>query len=219
MMIAGRAATIFCASAAASNTSTITGSAPSARRSSAFSRTRVVPVTRWPAATRSGTRRRPMAPDAPARKMRSPMRLRRQHLQHMPRGIAEVESAPALPAVDLAVLERKGAAAIGDAFLLDAGEDRVELGLADLERVVMALEAFLDGEVERERVVDAHFSEMPATALIAKAEDAREEPRTLLLVTRGNDGVVENDTHARVLLFLLDRAPCLFRKGMSAGEE
>src|SRR5262249_35292769 len=155
MTMAGRAAATFCASAAASNTSTITGSAPTPRSSSAFSETRVVPVTRWPAATRRGTSRRPTAPAAPAAKMGSPMRaiLRRQPLQHMARGVAEVEAAATVPTVDLAVLERKGAAAIGDALPLDAGEDRVELGLADLERIVMALEAAVGGEVEGERVV------------------------------------------------------------------
>src|SRR5690348_950278 len=108
-------------------------------------------------------------------KMRSPTTLGRQHFQDMASGIPEVKGAAAVPAIDLAVLEGKGAAAIGDALPVNAGKDRVEVSLADLERVVMALEALLGGEVEGECLVQAHLREMPAAALIMKTENAREE--------------------------------------------
>src|ERR1700676_737815 len=46
----------------------MTGVIPAARRSSARDGTRVVPVTSYPAARKSGSIRRPIAPVAPARK-------------------------------------------------------------------------------------------------------------------------------------------------------
>ena len=54
--------------AAASRTSTSTGSAPARASAPARSDERVVPVTVCPAAISAGTSRRPIAPDAPARK-------------------------------------------------------------------------------------------------------------------------------------------------------
>src|SRR5512137_122561 len=55
--------------APASKTSTTTGSTPISRSMPALFADRVLPTTRHPSATRSGPSRRPMAPDAPARKM------------------------------------------------------------------------------------------------------------------------------------------------------
>src|ERR1044072_6392261 len=66
----GRAATAARFSASASNTSTITGRPHIASIDPAFAGERVVPVTSWPIRTRSGVRRRPMTPAAPARKIR-----------------------------------------------------------------------------------------------------------------------------------------------------
>src|SRR5436190_6926739 len=57
-------------SASASKTLQTTGSAPSAASWPILSRDRVMPATTWPARTRSGTRRTPMTPLAPARKTR-----------------------------------------------------------------------------------------------------------------------------------------------------
>src|SRR5271156_5932628 len=70
MTISGFASRTAVASASASKTSTATGRAPSLRRNSPLSRERVVPQTEWPWARRRGVSRRPMTPDAPARKIR-----------------------------------------------------------------------------------------------------------------------------------------------------
>ena len=70
MTASGRAAAIAASTAGRSSASTTTGSAPAARMASARAGERVVPVTWWPAATSSGISREPMAPAAPARKMR-----------------------------------------------------------------------------------------------------------------------------------------------------
>src|ERR1044072_35053 len=70
MRMSGRAATTACFSASASNTSTMTGRPHIASIDPAVAAERVVPVTSWPIRTRSGVRRRPITPAAPARKIR-----------------------------------------------------------------------------------------------------------------------------------------------------
>src|ERR1700729_3915825 len=70
MTISGFPSSTAVASASASNTSTTTGRAPSLRMSSTLLSERVVPQTEWPWATRRGVSRRPIAPAAPARKIR-----------------------------------------------------------------------------------------------------------------------------------------------------
>src|SRR5271155_3233071 len=70
MTISGSAARTAVASASASNTSTMTGQAPSPRTNSILSGERVVPQTEWPAWRRRGASRRPITPAAPARKIR-----------------------------------------------------------------------------------------------------------------------------------------------------
>src|SRR3972149_11198945 len=70
MTTCGRAVRTARVSASASKTSTIAGAPPAAAMRFARSGERVVPVTSWPALTSSGRRRRPIAPEAPARKMR-----------------------------------------------------------------------------------------------------------------------------------------------------
>src|ERR1700704_2134477 len=54
--------------------------------------------------------------------------------------VFEIESAPAAPIVQLAVVEAPRRAAIGEALLLDAAEDGVEFLLADVKRVVVTVE-------------------------------------------------------------------------------
>jgi len=55
-------------------------------------------------------------------------------------GVLKIDPAAAVPIVELAVFKAPGRAAEGDFRLLDAGEDSVELAVADMESVVMALE-------------------------------------------------------------------------------
>src|ERR1700726_2916648 len=69
MTTSGRAATTAFRKADESKTSTTAALAPWALRCPAFSADRVDPVTSWPAATSIGTKRRPIAPVAPARKI------------------------------------------------------------------------------------------------------------------------------------------------------
>src|SRR5260370_12780129 len=70
MTTSGRAARIASVTARASNTSSTAGFTPARASSRPVSAERVVPVTSCPACSRSGTSRRPMAPEAPARNTR-----------------------------------------------------------------------------------------------------------------------------------------------------
>src|SRR6266542_2428038 len=97
--------------------------------------------------------------------------------------------------VDLHVGARARAAAIGNALVLDAGEDRVELRFADPERVMMVLEIAALVEIEGQLVVDLDRREMGMRTLVFEAEDPREEPGRGDLVAGWDDGVIEDDSH------------------------
>src|SRR5260370_21683368 len=109
--------------------------------------------------------------------------------------VFEIEAAAAAPLVDLQVGARAWAAAIGDALVLDPGEDRVELSLADLEGVVVVLEIAALVEIEGQLFVDLDRREMGMRPLVVEAENAREEPGRGDLVAGRDDGVIENDSH------------------------
>ena len=66
----GSAAVTAATTASRSSASAITGVAPAARSVSAFAGERVMPMTSWPFATSARTSGVPMAPVAPATKMR-----------------------------------------------------------------------------------------------------------------------------------------------------
>src|SRR5688572_22378212 len=113
-------------------------------------------------------------------------------------GVLEVEAAAAAPVVELAVIGRAGAAAVGDPILLHAAEDRVELALADMKRVVVALELAVVIEQQREALVHPHRREVIHSPAL-EPEDAREELGGRDLVARRDDGVVQGDRHATSL--------------------
>ena len=70
----------------------------------------------------------------------SPLLRHRHQLQHVAVRVLEVEAAAAAPVVELAVVEAPGRAAVAEPGLFHAVKDRVELALADVERIVMAFE-------------------------------------------------------------------------------
>jgi hypothetical protein len=113
--------------------------------------------------------------------------------------IAEIETAPATPVIDLHVVERARSAAIGETLGAHALEDRVELGLADLERVMVALELRIIVEIQGQRVVDSQRSEVRERTLVAQTKNAGEEPRRCLLVVRRHDRMVEHNGHRHLL--------------------
>ena len=70
--------------------------------------------------------------------------------------VAKIDAAAAVPVVELTVVEAPRCAAIRELRLENATEDGIELGIADVEGVVVALELLVVVERERERVVDTY---------------------------------------------------------------
>src|SRR5262249_815074 len=100
-------------------------------------------------------------------------------LEQVAVGILEVESAAPAAAVDLPVGVVVGLAPVGDALGLDPAEDRVELGLPDVESVVQApadppahapvLRPV--GKVHGQALVDLYLSEVAAAGRDRKSKD------------------------------------------------
>ena len=105
--------------------------------------------------------------------------------------------ATAVPVVELTVVEAPRCAAIGEPRFANAAEDRIELGIADVEGVVVALELLVVVEKKRERVVDTYRCEMAAFRIGMKAKNARKKLRRCPFVASRDDGVVEGDGHRK----------------------
>src|SRR5437667_6340174 len=99
----------------------------------------------------------------------------RQHFEEMAVRVAEVKASAAAAGIDLHVFGRARPAAIGEPLAAHPLEDSVELHLAHLEGIVMPLEAVPIVEINRQRVVDPHRSEVRDRTLIFEAEDPGEE--------------------------------------------
>src|SRR5947208_4637801 len=127
-------------------------------------------------------------------------------LQQVAVRVLEVEAAPASTGVDLAVRVAVWPAAVWDAFGLHPGKDRVELRVADMEGVVMALARpgvepgptpwlGLVGEVKGQAVVDLHLREVALAGLDCQAEDLGEEPGGGDLVLCWHNRVIQPNRH------------------------
>src|ERR1700756_2272428 len=113
--------------------------------------------------------------------------------------VAKIAAASAVPVVELTVVEAPRRAAIGEVSLPNAPEDGIELGIADVEGVVVALELLVVAEEECERVVDTHRREMVAFRIGMEAKNAGKKLRRCPLVAGRDDGVVEGDSHGKPL--------------------
>src|SRR4029077_18761168 len=96
----------------------------------------------------------------------------------------EIDAAAAVPSIGLHVILRHWTAAVGDSGLLDATKDRVELRFADVESVVMRLEAIPVVEIQGECFVDPDGRKMTHRALVFQAEYLGEKLCRRLLVMR-----------------------------------
>src|SRR5271156_890660 len=115
----------------------------------------------------------------------------------MPVRVAKIDPAAAVPVIDLTVVGAPRCAAIGELRLANAAEDGIELGIADREGVMVALELLDVVEKERERVVDTHRREMAAVRIGMETKNARKIFRRRPLITGRDDGVVEGDGHRK----------------------
>src|SRR2546422_749595 len=127
-------------------------------------------------------------------------------LQQVAVRVLEVETAPAPAGVDLAVGVAVWATAVGDPLGRHPGEDRLELRLADMERVVMALarpgvearpapQFWLVRKIKGQALVHLHLREVARARLDRQAEDLGEELGGGDLVFRWHDGMVQANRH------------------------
>ena len=100
--------------------------------------------------------------------------------------------------IDRPIRQRVRLTAVRNALRLDAAEDGIELGIADVEGVVVALELLDVVEKERERVVDTYRREMAVFGIGMEAKNARKKLCRCPLVAGRNDGVVEGDGHREI---------------------
>src|SRR5215472_157674 len=110
-------------------------------------------------------------------------------------GIVEINTAPAVQVIDLA---RLGAARIGvvpGALGTDAGEGRIELGVADQEGVMPRAELFPRIEIEGHTVGCLDRDEMAPFRSRLKAEDIGKKLGRGPFVLRRDDRVIEFDAH------------------------
>ena len=111
--------------------------------------------------------------------------------------VTKIDAAAAVPVVELTVVEAPRCAAISELRLANAAEDGIELGIADVESVMVALELLVVVEEERERLVDTYRREMAVFRIGMEAKNARKRLRRCPLVAGRDDGVVEGDGHRK----------------------
>src|SRR6516162_9816801 len=111
--------------------------------------------------------------------------------------VAKIDAAAAVPIIELSVVKAPRCAAVRELRLANAAQDGIELGIADVEGVVVALELLVVIEKERERVVETYRREMAVFRIGMEAENSRKKLRRCPLVVGGDDGVVEGDGHRK----------------------
>ena len=87
--------------------------------------------------------------------------------------VAKIDAAAAVPIIELTVVETPRGAAVRELRLANAAQDGIELGIADVEGVVVALELLVVVEKERECVVDTYRREMAAFWIGMEAKNAQ----------------------------------------------
>jgi len=111
--------------------------------------------------------------------------------------VAKIDAAAAVPVIELTVVETPGCAPVGELRLANAAEDGIELGIANVEGVVVALELLDVVEKERERAVDTYRREMAVFGIGMEAKNARKKLRRCPLIAGRDDGVIEGDGHRK----------------------
>src|SRR5262249_25539486 len=125
--------------------------------------------------------------------------LSRQHFEHVPVRIAEIESASAMTVIDFNVVKATGPAALTNTLGAPPADDSIELRFVDLEGIMVALEIRIVVEIEGQRVIDPQRSEVREGSRVTQAQDAGEKARGRLLIVRRHDRMVEHDCHGHLL--------------------
>jgi hypothetical protein len=89
--------------------------------------------------------------------------------------VAKIDAAAAVPIIELTVVEVPRCAAVRELRLANAAQDGIELGIADMEGVVVALELLMVVKKERERVVDTYRREVAAFRIGMETKNARKK--------------------------------------------
>jgi hypothetical protein len=110
-------------------------------------------------------------------------------------GVIEIDTATAVQMIDLAGLGATGIGIIPDALSADAGEGRVELGVADKEGVMPRPELFARIEIEGHAVRCVDRDEVAPFRPRLEIEDIGEELGRDPFVLRRDDRVIEFDTN------------------------
>src|SRR5262249_39684821 len=116
-------------------------------------------------------------------------------LHQMTARIIEINAPAAVALVDLAGPLAARGGVVPDAAGADARQRRVELRLADEERVVLRAEILAIGEIERDAVGGADRHEMAPLRAGLQIQDVGEEFGRGPPVPRRDDRVIERDTH------------------------
>src|SRR5579885_3071569 len=119
-----------------------------------------------------------------------------QDLEEMSVGVFEIGAAAVVPVVDLIAPPLVGIGPIGQAALLDAGEDLVELGLAHQERIMLRLDlpAGID-EIQGQFVADRDQGKGTEEDRRREAEDLAQEQGRGLPVAGRHDRMIELGCH------------------------
>jgi hypothetical protein len=123
--------------------------------------------------------------------------------------VAKIDAAAAVPVIEFTVVEAPRRAAIGELRLPDAAEDRIELGIADVEGVMVALELLVVIEKERECVVDTYWRKMPVFQIGVKAKNPREKLGRCHLIAAGTMVWLRVMVIGRPLATNADMSTCL----------
>src|SRR5262245_43004930 len=110
-------------------------------------------------------------------------------------GIAEVHAPPAIPGIELPVLQIPWVAAERESRLLHPFQNGVELLVTHMKRVVMDVEVVGIVEIERQRLIDTHRGKVAARPFVLQPKDIREKARRGLLVACRDDRVIQRDGH------------------------
>src|SRR6516162_10527795 len=121
------------------------------------------------------------------------------YLHHGTVRVVEIDAATAVQMIDLAGLGAPRIGVITDAPSANAGERRVELGVADKERVMSRTKLFTRIEIECHAVRCLDRDEMAPFRPRLEIENVGKEFGRYPFVRRRDDCVIEFDTH---LVFL-----------------
>jgi hypothetical protein len=120
----------------------------------------------------------------------------REDFQQMTVGAVEIETAPAVAAIDFASASLARVSPILKPALANAAEDGIEVVFVDQESVVLKRNVSVDLiKIERRSVVERNDHKWAEAGRRGQAEDFREKRCGALLVAAPDDGVVEPNTH------------------------